>query len=200
MSRTEAIVVTVLRHGAVAGRAHVFRGKLDVELTREGTAQMQQALARCPANGFDALATSPLRRCHDFAAAYAAGIGLAPRVMEQFSELSFGDWEGLAPDEAAQRDPEVFQAFSANHGEHAPPNGESLAQFRARISQGWREWLDREEGTNRLLVTHAGVMRGLLMELFGFTPAQAFQIALPEAACLRISWLQGQPPFLLSIN
>jgi hypothetical protein len=44
------------------------------------------------------------------------------------------------------------------------------------------------------------VMRALLMELFSFTPAQAFQIALPEAACLRISWLQGQPPFLLSIN
>jgi len=40
----------------------------------------------------------------------------------------------------------------------------------------------------------------LLIELFGYTPAQAFQIALPEAACLRISLLQGLPPFLLSIN
>jgi hypothetical protein len=38
------------------------------------------------------------------------------------------------------------------------------------------------------------------LELFGFTAAQAFQVALPEAASLRISWLHGQPPFLLSIN
>ncbi len=200
MSRTDAILVTVLRHGAITGRAHVFRGKLDVELTGEGIAQMQQALARCPANDFDALATSPLRRCYDFAAVYASNNGLALRVMPQFSELSFGDWEGLAPDEAAVRDPAIFQAFSAHHGEHAPPNGESLEQFRARISQGWREWLEQDEGANRLLVTHAGVMRALLMELFGFTPAQAFQVALPEAACLRISWLHGQPPFLLSVN
>lgn len=200
MSRTEPVIVTVLRHGAVTGRAHIFRGVLDETLTEQGTAQMQQALARCPAPDFDALATSPLKRCQEFAATYAARHRLPLRVLPQFRELSFGDWEGLTPDEAAVRDPEVFQAFSANHGEHAPPNGESLAQFRARIALGWHEWLANDEGTNRLLITHAGVMRALLMELFGFTPAQAFQIALPKAACLRISWLHGQAPFLLSIN
>ena len=200
MSRTEPIIVTVLRHGAVTGRAHVFRGMLDDALAQEGAEQMQRALAHCAAANFDALATSPLKRCHEFAATYAARHRLPLRVLPQFCELSFGDWEGLTPDEAAVRDPEVFQVFSANHGEHAPPNGESLAQFRARIGLGWQEWLANDEGTNRLLITHAGVMRALLMELFGFTPAQAFRIALPEAACLRISWLHGQPPFLLSIN
>lgn len=200
MNRTDAIVVTVMRHGEVAGRAHVLRGMLDESLTEQGTRQMQQALARCPEADFDVLATSPLKRCHEFAATYAVRHCLALRVLPQFSELSFGDWEGLTPEEAAERDPENFQAFSANHGEHAPPNGESLAQFRARISLGWHEWLAHDNGTNRLLITHAGVMRALLMELFGFTPAQAFQVALPEAACLRISWLAGHPPFLLSVN
>jgi alpha-ribazole phosphatase len=200
VNRTEPIIVTVLRHGVVAGRAHVFRGMLDETLTESGVEQMQQAIMRCPATDFDALATSPLKRCHEFATTYAARHHLPLRVLPQFCELSFGDWEGLTPEEAAVRDPEVFQAFSANHGEHAPPNGESLAQFRARIILGWHEWMTNEEGANRLLITHAGVMRALLMELFGFTPAQAFRVALPEAACLRISWLHGQPPFLLSIN
>lgn len=200
MNRTEPIIVTVLRHGAVAGRAHVFRGMLDESLAEEGGQQMQRTLARCAVAEFDALATSPLKRCHEFAATYAARHCLPLRVLPQFRELSFGDWEGLTPDEAAARDPEVFQAFSANHGELAPPNGESLAQFRIRIGCGWQEWLRNGEGVNRLLVTHAGVMRALLIELFGFTPAQAFRVALPEAACLRISWMHGKPPFLLSIN
>jgi alpha-ribazole phosphatase len=200
VSRTEPIVVTVLRHGAVAGRAHVFRGALDESLSPQGMAQMQQAIARCPAIPFDTVATSPLKRCREFAAVYAAQQHRPLRVLQPFSELAFGDWEGLTPDEAAARHPAEYRAFHATHGEYAPPNGEPLAQFRARISLGWREWLALDDGTNRLLVTHAGVMRALLMELFGFTPAQAFQIALPEAACLRISWLHGQPPFLLSIN
>jgi alpha-ribazole phosphatase len=200
VNRTDPILVTVLRHGAVAGRAHVFRGRLDEPLSAQGVQQMEQTLARCAATAFDTVATSPLKRCHEFAAAYVAQRRLPLRVLPPFGELAFGDWEGLTPEEAAERNPAEYQAFRASGGEHAPPNGESLAQFRARIGLGWQEWLARNDGTNRLLITHAGVMRALLMELFGFTPAQAFQIALPEAACLRISWLHGKPPFLLSVN
>ncbi len=200
MSRTDPILVTVLRHGEVAGRAHVFRGALDDPLSAQGMSQMRQALARFPSVAFDAVATSPLRRCHEFAAAYATQRRLPLQVLPPFSELAFGEWEGLTPDEAAARHPHEYQAFHATHGEHAPPDGESLAQFRARINQGWHDWLMQDTGANLLLVTHAGVMRALLMDLFGFTAAQAFQVALPEAASLRISWLHGQPPFLLSIN
>lgn len=200
MNKTEPIVVTVLRHGAVAGRAHVFRGALNEPLSVRGIEQMQQALVRSSATIFDVVATSPLKRCHEFAAVYAAQHQVSLQVLPPFSELAFGNWEGLTVDEVAALDPAEYQAFRATHGEHAPPNGESLAQFRTRINLGWHEWLARDDGTKRLLITHAGVMRALLMELFGFTPKQAFQIALPEAACLRISWLHGQPPFLLSIN
>lgn len=200
MKKTEPIVVTILRHGAVEGRANIFRGALDDRLSAQGAAQMQQALGRCPDEKFDAIASSPLRRCHDFAAPLAARYGAPLQVMPAFSELAFGDWESLTPDEVSARDPDVYQAFHASFGEHAPPNGESLATLRTRVAQGWQHWIAQHGGANRLLVTHAGVMRALLIELFTFTPAQAFQIALPEAACLRISWLDGHPPFLLSLN
>ena len=200
MSRTEPIIVTVLRHGEVAGRAHVLRGALDEPLSAQGMVQMQNALARCPEIAFDTVATSPLKRCHEFAAAYSTQQRLPLQVLPKFSELAFGEWEGLTPDEATASHPAAYRMFSDTHGEQPPPNGESLSQFRTRINSGWYEWLACDGGKNRLLVTHAGVMRTLLMELFGLTPAQAFQVALPEAACLRISWLHGQPPFLLSIN
>ncbi len=200
MKKSEPILITILRHGAVEGRAHIFRGTLDDKLSAQGVAQMQQTLARCPDAKFDAIATSPLRRCHDFAAPLAMRCGASLQVLPEFGELAFGEWEGLTPDEASARDPDKYQAFHASFGEQAPPNGESLAHFRARVAKGWQHWLEQDSGENRLLVTHAGVMRALLIELFGFTPAQVFQIALPEAACLRISWLDGHPPFLLSLN
>jgi alpha-ribazole phosphatase len=199
VKKTEPIVVTILRHGAVEGRANVFRGALDDKLSAQGVAQMQQALGRCPEEKFDAIASSPLRRCHDFATSLAAQHGVPLQVIPAFSELSFGEWEGLTPDEAAVRHPDAHQKFHASFGGHAPPNGETLPSLRARVAQGWKHWMVQDCGANRLLVTHAGVMRALLIELFAFTPAQVFQIALPEAACLRISWLNGHPPFLLSI-
>lgn len=204
MKKTEPILITILRHGAVEGRAHIFRGALDDALSAQGVAQMQQALLlRTFAKSdetFSAIATSPLRRCHDFAAPLALQHGAPLQVMPAFRELSFGDWEGLTPDEAAARDPDAHRVFQTSFGEHAPPNGESLASLRTRVAEGWRQWIAQDCGANRLLVTHAGVMRALLIELFAFTPAQVFQIALPEAACMRISWLDGHPPFLLSLN
>jgi broad specificity phosphatase PhoE len=207
VSNTSPIVITILRHGEVDGRAHIFRGASEEVLTLRGVAQMEAVLLRSltPFHSqrereFDAIASSPLRRCHEFAASYAQQNNLPVQVLGCFSELNFGDWEGLTPSEAAARNPNEYAAFSASNGVCAPPNGEALAAFHARIAQGWHDWLQQDLGAQRLLITHAGVMRGLLMELFNFTPAQAFQIALPDASCLRISHLHGQPPFLLSLN
>lgn len=200
MKKTKPVLVTILRHGAADGRAHIFRGALDDRLSAQGAVQMQQALKRCLGEKFDAIATSPLRRCHDFAVPLAAQYGVPLQVMPAFGELAFGDWEGLTPDEASARDPDAHRAFHASYGEHAPPNGESLASLRARVAQAWQHWIAQDCGANRLLITHAGVMRALLIELFDFTPEQIFKIALPEAACMRISWLDGQPPFLLALN
>lgn len=200
VQNNEPVVVTILRHGAVEGRAHIFRGALDDALSVQGASQMQQALLRYADEKFDAIATSPLRRCHDFAATLAEQHGAPLQVISEFSELSFGDWEGLTPDEAAVRDPDVHQKFRDSLGVQPPPGGESLTALRARVAQGWQHWIARDTGNHRLLVTHAGVMRALLMELFAFTPAQAFQIALPEAACVRVSHLHDHEPFLLSVN
>jgi alpha-ribazole phosphatase len=200
LQNNEPIVVTILRHGAVQGRAHILRGALDDALSAQGVVQMQQALLHYPNEKFDAIATSPLRRCHDFATTLAEQHGAPLQVISEFRELSFGDWEGLTPDEAAVRDPDAQQKFRESYGVYPPPNGESLTALRARVAQGWQHWMSQDIGANRLLVTHAGVMRALLMELFAFTPAQVFQIALPEAACVRVSHLHGHAPFLLSVN
>lgn len=197
MSRSEPVLVTVLRHGNVEGPSGVLRGSCDAALSEEGMMQMNRILAKLESESFDLVATSPLRRCRDFAADYAERIGLPLQVVPEFREIDFGLWEGLMPGGAACPADE-YRAFM--DGRHAPPLGESISQLRTRVSRGWAEWMAQSGGAHRLLVTHAGVMRALLMELFGFAPEQTFRIAFPEAACLRISHLDGQTPFLLSLN
>jgi alpha-ribazole phosphatase/probable phosphoglycerate mutase len=200
VNKPEPIVITVLRHGAVTGRSAIFRGASEEELSAQGIAQMQQRLAKNLTQLPDYIASSPIRRCADFALNYAAQHRLPMQLLPCFAELNFGDWQGLTPDEAALHHPEAYSLFQASFGEQPPPNGESLSQFKLRISQGWQHWLAQNLGSHRLLITHAGVMRGLLMTVFNWSPAQAFQIALPDAASLQISHLAGQPPFLLSLN
>lgn len=197
MSRSEPVLVTVLRHGNVKGPSGVLRGSCDAALSNEGIKQMSRVLAKLESKSFDLVATSPLRRCRDFAVDYTGRIGLPLQVVPEFREIDFGLWEGLMPGGAACPADE-YRAFM--DGGYTPPLGESISQLRTRVSRGWAEWMAQSGGTHRLLVTHAGVMRALLMELFGFAPEQTFRIAFPEAACLRISHLEGQTPFLLSLN
>ena len=134
-----ASVITVLRHGAVDGRPFVYRGRQDDPLSDSGWRQMQAALDSAPP--FDAIASSPLRRCRLFAQERAERDGAPLRVSPAFQEMAFGAWEGLTPEEAARRDPIEHAAFSASPGRVAAPGGETLDELRERVRAGWASWL-----------------------------------------------------------
>ena len=192
--------VTVLRHGAVAGRPHVCRGALDEPLSALGWRQLEAVTRawRDAASRFDAVASSPLSRCRAFAEVYARDAGLPLRVDDAFREIAFGAWEGLTVEQAAARDPALYRQFRA--GGAAAPGGEHAEAFRARVVAGWQAWLAEATGERRLLVTHAGVMRVLLAHLLELPPAMVWRIALPEAAHFQVSLLAGETPVLLALN
>jgi broad specificity phosphatase PhoE len=198
-----ATVVTVLRHGAVEGRPFVYRGRQDDPLSERGWRQMKAA-TQAAFRGRGPLlrvATSPLQRCRVFAQQFAERHGVPLHVSPAFQEIAFGDWEGLTPEEAARHDPEAHARFRAGD---AAPGGESLTELRERVRAGWEAWLARcpteARGGQHLLVTHAGVMRALLIELLGLPATHVYRIALPEAAQFQVSLMAGEAPILLSLN
>lgn len=198
---SEATRVTVLRHAEVAGRAHVLRGALDEPLAPGGQTRMERVVAELERQApIDAVCASPLRRCLDFARPWAQARGLALAVAADFRERDFGAWEGLTHAEAARLAPEAHARYLASAGGEAPPGGEGLAALRARVETGWRAWLTDARGGHRLLVTHAGVMRVLLMDLLGLPPSHVYRLALPWAAHFQVSVLAGHPPVLLNLN
>lgn len=203
-----ATVVTVLRHGQVAGQPYVYRGALDERMTQHGMQQVRAVVTRLTmllvtqskTPAFDQIACSPARRCLEFARAYADESGAALQVLDDMREMTFGDWEGLTPEAAAQLDPQLHALFRATAGNVAPPGGETTLQLQARVVAAWDAWLHGSGGGHRLLVTHAGVMRALLMHLIGLPHAHAYRIALPEAAHFQVSVLAGEAPILLNLN
>lgn len=195
-----ATLVTVVRHGAVAGRSYVYRGNSQEGMTQHGMQQVRAAAVRLATPPYDRVACSPYRRCHEFARAYAGEIGAPLEVIESFREMSFGDWEGMTPDEVAGIDSEFHRLFRTSAGGVAPPGGETVMQLKTRVAAGWDAWLHGSGGGHRLLVAHAGVMRALLMHLIGLPHAYAYRIALPEAAHFQVSLLAGEAPVLLNLN
>ena len=198
--RGEAILVTVLRHGEVAGRRHVFRGASDEPLSPKGLAQMQSAVECLGVPAFDRVASSPLARCGEFALALARERGLSFELLPELREMDFGRFEGLDSTEAAAAHPAAFAALSQWRTAAVAPDGEALADFRLRVVSAWESWLASPGGRHRLLVTHAGVMRVLLQHVLGLPADRLRRLALPEAAHFRVSCLEGQAPILLSLN
>lgn len=193
-------LVTLLRHGEVEGRAHVFRGSSDEPLSAEGEAQMRAALARLPGPPITCIASSPLQRCRKFAEAYAAECDVPLDIVAELREKHFGRWEGLSCDEAAADDPAAFARFSLRDDAAAAPEGETLGAFRQRVLAAWQDWLGDADGGHRLLISHAGVMRVLLQDALGLPSTHIYRIALPVAAHCQLSWLAGEPPVLLNLN
>lgn len=200
MSGIEPTLVTILRHGEVRGRAHVYRGALDDPMTEQGAAMVRGIAERLATPAFDRIASSPLARCRDFAESYGAERNLPLDVLDSMREMHFGAWEGLTPEEAARLDPEHHRLFRGTAGKVGAPEGESVTDLRKRVSRGWEDWLADARGGHRLLVTHAGVMRALLMELIGLDSAHGYRIALPETAHFQVSVLPGEAPVLLGLN
>lgn len=200
MDTIEPTRITVLRHGAVTGRPHIYRGALDDPMSEAGTARVRRVLERLAAPAYDRIASSPLCRCRDFAVLFARERNLPLDVLDDVREMHFGVWEGLSPEEAAGQFPEHHRLFRASAGKVGPPGGESVTDLQVRVRRGWESWLADAAGGHRLLVTHAGVMRVLLMDLIGLDPAHAYRIALPEAAHFQVSVLPGAAPVLLNLN
>lgn len=193
----QAVLLGFLRHGEVAGPAHVYRGRGDAPLTPRGREQMHAALAALPEWG--AIVSSPARRCLDFAREAAMARGIDCRVDADWQELDFGAWEGLRPDEAAARDAEAHAAFVRDPRRHAPPGGETLDTLDARVGAALAQ-LGASARTPTLVVTHAGVMRAVLAQVLGLSDAYRARVALTPGSHVVVSWLAGSPPLLVRLQ
>lgn len=192
-----AIVITVLRHGECEGRNAVFRGRTDDPLSAKGWEQMRGVGAHLPP--FDSISTSPLRRCREFAAEFAAARGLPLRVEEGFRERDFGAWECLSADEVAARFPTQGDPRKNPYG-NAPEGGEAYTDFCVRVEAVWAAWTSQLAPGSHLLVAHAGIMRALLVHLLGLPPQNLYRFNLPNAGHFTVSLLPGHAPVLLALN
>lgn len=98
-----------------------------------------------------------------------------PEVVLEMAECDFGDWENKTAQELKQ-DPK-FLEWMEGGGQAAPPNGESGMVFLQRVCKGFETLVQNmmvQGRTSAVLVTHAGVITGLL-SAYGLPRAQPYE-------------------------
>jgi len=191
----------LVRHGQTEwNRVERFRGRADIPLNETGLAQAK-ALAHRLAGircswPLAAVYSSPLQRTMDTAKAIAREFGLEVKPLEGLLDIDYGAFQGLTPEEAEERYPDIYRQWLREpHLVHFP-QGESLAQLRERVWESLPELAESHQGETVVLVGHKIMNKVLLCAILGLDNSHIWQIGQDEAALNVFEW----PSYLTLLN
>jgi len=188
----KSLRLLTVRHGETdSARERRFAGSRDVALNARGRRQCE-AVARALAGAHAAVVyASPLGRARESAELIAAPSGLPVRVEPAFREMAFGEWEGLTRAEVAERYPRELAAWAEAPHLIQPPGGERLDEVAARVSAGLSALADAQGGQTVVLVSHAIVVRLIVLEALGLGPDRLWSVDASPAGITEIEYVDG---------
>jgi alpha-ribazole phosphatase/probable phosphoglycerate mutase len=182
--------VDLIRHGEPVGGRR-YRGQIDDPLSEKGWHQMREAVgAHKP---WQHIVSSPLSRCHAFAAELAAQRGLPLSTDARLMEVQFGEWEGKTADELKAQDPTIISRFRRDPIGERPAGAEALEDFAARVAAAWQDLVAHHQGKHVLVVCHAGVIRMVFAHVLGVPLPSTYRIDVPSAGITRVT-IEGAGP------
>ena len=192
--------VTLIRHGETVGnRNGRWQGRSDSPLTDHGRWQVGETASIVPS--VDAVYTSPLGRSADSAAIVGAAQSLEPETYDGLVEMSFGSWENLTPAEAAEADPDLYEAIYGRSDDlPRGGDGESFTDAGVRMAAAVASLADTDSPTELAAVSHGAVIRAFASNVLGLTFADRHRLPVPRNSSMsRISYFENRP-FISSYN
>lgn len=176
----------LIRHGmTIWNFQRRLQGRRDSPLSFTGKAQAARAAAVLHSVNADALLCSPLGRARETASIVGRRIGLEPRVIGDYREIAFGNWEGYTAVELDVRWPGQWQQWRADVWNVRPPGGENYEDARERAEQVL-ERMQALQHRRVVVVGHYAFNRLLLALWFGWTPRQAVNMHMPHDLIYRV--------------
>ena len=161
--------VILIRHGETEwNQARRLQGQVDIPLSPAGKGQVALLRPLIQHLAPTHVVISALSRAADTADVLGLQVnGTEPRL----NEAHLGEWEGVSSAELKAAGPE-YAAWRA--GRFDPPGAEPHEIFRTRIREGFDAVVAGAASHDTVaIITHGGVVRGLLAQLVGLDPARA---------------------------
>jgi phosphoserine phosphatase len=154
--------IYVVRHGETQwNKEEVFRGRKDIPLNETGERQAAQVGAYFAGVPVNCIASSPLQRAVQTAQAICARTGMHLDMMDEFTDINFGVWEGLRLREVEERCPVDFDTWKTSPERFQVEGGESLDTVRRRVLQGLEKTAIGEATV--VVVTHRVICKMIVL-------------------------------------
>ena len=193
--------IILVRHGQTEwNRVERFRGRADVALNETGMSQAVATGQRVAAEWRPVgIYSSPLSRAVRTAEAISRHYDLPVHIHAGLTDIDYGLWQGLTPDEARQRWPEVIEAWYKTPHEAHIPGGESLDTLRVRAMEAVTSLAEQHAGRTIVLVGHTVVNRIILLGVLGLGNERFWRLR-QDTCAINVFEYDGGEFTLVSMN
>lgn len=170
--------IYLIRHGLPEETSgeRLCVSRTDPPLSRGGTKQALRLRDWLEEHPVSAIYASPLIRARDTAMTMAAGREVT--LCEALMEVDVGEWEGLSFADIRERWPDLYRARGRHLASCAPPGGETFLEAGLRLRRALEGILLQTRG-DIAVVSHNGIIRGLLCRLMPVDPDRLMELPQP---------------------
>jgi probable phosphoglycerate mutase len=136
-----------------------------VVLSERGRAEAEAAAERLAGAGIAAIYASPLERAQETAGIVSRRLSLPVSVLDDLSELDFGEWTGLTFDEV-RKDPR-WPEWASHRSLSCIPGGETMRAVQRRVVEAVMEMRAAHPDDAVVVVSHGDVIRAALVFALG---------------------------------
>jgi len=195
MAKSSGCEVVLLRHAhSTANLKGVLAGRDNrVGLSPRGRREAEELADLLATQKFDAIYSSPLRRCKETIAPLLVLKKQKVEFLDDLLEMEYGRWSGKSLPLLAKE--ELWKAIQSRPSTVRFPGGESFSEMSVRANQAV---MTKAAGKSRILiVSHGDVIKsivafhlGLALDLFqriSIDPASITTIRLPNSQVIQVN-------------
>lgn len=185
--------VLLIRHGETDSLGQFLAGRTSgIHLNENGRRQVNR-LCKCLASykELTTVVSSPMERAIETAEILAGARGLKVEVDSNFDEFDFGEWTGKSFAELRRH--ALWAEYNRYRSIHRAPGGESLIEVQGRAWKGVQTLCDAFPEATLAIVSHADVIRSVLMLALGMPLDNLLRLDIAPASISEISVGVGEP-------
>ncbi len=183
--KTWQTTVHLIRHGEHTLGDHVLAGRSDVALSAVGRGQIIRLAMQPWVSDLVAIQASPTRRARETAEILANAAVLDVTTCDGIDEIDFGYWSGRLF--AELEDDPWWRLWNARRENARTPGGETMVGVQQRVWSSVGEFAQRWKGAAVAVVTHAEIIRALLLAAHGVPISRWHSISVPIGSVHRIT-------------
>jgi 2,3-bisphosphoglycerate-dependent phosphoglycerate mutase len=158
-----------------------------IGLTELGQKQAEQLNKICRNKKVEIVFSSPEQRAIETAEIIAKGLNIDLKILKEFSERNWGDWESKTWPEIEV----VLKSMSLKERyTFVPTNGESWEQMETRLKTGLNNVINTSYKT-LAIITHEGALRGIMPLVLNSPKESSFKYHFENASITSFDYKDG---------